>query len=119
MWSFAYLDKAMTLIQRKVPFHPLVCEKPNFVEATLDGEIVCEIEQSLSMSFPSRMSFHGDAVYKEVTGIYHKDSNSNRLVFNLQNPNLAPFDARPVIPMTSAWLIGRLYPRTADELSAR
>ena len=95
MWSFAHLDKTTTLIQRKVPFHPLVCVKPNFVEATLDSEVVCEIEQSLS--FPLRMSFHGDAVNKEVVGVYHKDSNSNRLVFSLQNPNLAPFDARPVI----------------------
>ena len=97
MWSFAYLDEAMTLIQRKVPFHPLVCVKPNFVEATLDSEVVREIEQSLSMSFPLRVRFHGDAVNKEVIGIYHKHSSSNRLIFNLQNPNLAPFNALPVI----------------------
>jgi len=97
MWSFAYLDEAMTPIQRKVPFHSLVCEEPNFVEATLDSEVVREIEQSLSVSFPLLMRFHGDAVNKEVIGIYLKDSNSNRLVLNLQNPNLTPLDARPVI----------------------
>src|SRR5262245_24083813 len=97
MWSFAYLDEALTLIQRKVSFHPLVCVNPNFVEATLNSEVVREIEQSLSVSFPLYMRFHSDAVYKEVIGIYLKDSNSNRLVLNLQNPNLAPLDARPVI----------------------
>ena len=49
------------------------------------------------MSFPLYMRFHGDAVHKEVIGIYLEDSNSNRLVLNLQNPSLALLDARPVI----------------------
>jgi hypothetical protein len=93
MWSFAYLDEAMTLIQRKVPFR----------QATLNSEVVREIEQSLSVSFPLYMRFHSDAVHKEVIGFYLKDSNSNRLVLNFQNPNLAPLDARPVILCCRFW----------------
>ena len=100
------LYETVAPIQGEVPLHLLVRIKPDFLQSMLDSLVVCQIEQFSPVTFTLGLRCHSNAVNKQVICIYFQDSNSNRPAFDFQNPNLALFNAPPVI------LSGRFWDRS-------
>src|ERR1700756_33221 len=97
MRTRAYLNKTVATIKGEFPLLPPIGVEADFRDTNRDCPLVCELQESCTISFPLLLRPNRDAVDQQMVGSLLQDRDTASIAVDLQDPSLAALDPRRVV----------------------